>query len=237
MFALSMSDLPSDAEQAEQAGAAASAWARAGVLLLITVGLAFFATADVLHQFVVRLVETAETAITAYPAWGITLFVVLSAVSAMLTFFSTAVVTPVAVETWGEPASIALLWGGWLLGGGCAYVIGRTLGRPVTRFLISPRALARFERRISNRAPFGVVLLFQFALPSEVPGYVLGLARYPFSKYALALAIAELPFAIGTVYLGASVLERRTILLFPIAGAGALASILAFYLLQRRLAR
>jgi uncharacterized membrane protein YdjX (TVP38/TMEM64 family) len=101
---------------------------------------------------------------------------VFSALSAMIAFFSTAVITPIAVETWGAGASIALLWTGWMLGGVCAYGIGRSLGRPVVRALTSHDALDRFENRISSRAPFGLVLLFQLAMPSEVPGYVLGIA-------------------------------------------------------------
>jgi hypothetical protein len=41
------------------------------------------------------------------------------------------------------------------------------------------------------------VLLFQVAMPSEVPGYMLGIARYQFLNYILILGMVELPFAIG----------------------------------------
>jgi uncharacterized membrane protein YdjX (TVP38/TMEM64 family) len=150
-------------------------------------------------------------------------------------FFSTAIITPVAVRTWGELASFVLLWSGWLLGGICAYALARSLGRPIVRTLASEAALARFENRLSARTPFGLVLLFQMALPSEVPGYVLGLVRYPFVKFVCALSIAELPFAVGTVYLGASFLQRRTVLLISIGCAGALLSVLALHRLKRRL--
>ena len=33
-----------------------------------------------------------------------------------------------------------------------------------------------------------------------IPGYVLGLVRYPVARYLLALAVAELPFTVATVY-------------------------------------
>ncbi len=152
----------------------------------------------------------------------------------MIAFFSTALITPVAVEH-GAGLSIVLLWIGWMLGGVCAYGIGRSLGRPVVRALTSHDALDRFENRISSRAPFGLVLLFQLAMPSEVPGYVLGIARYQFLKYILILGMVELPFAVGTVYLGASFLQQRSSMLFTIGAAGIALTTWAIYTLQKRL--
>ena len=212
-----------------------SVWARAGALVLISLALAGLASSETIHDLFVRLVNVAQQVIVAHPRWGISLFVLLSAASAMVAFFSTAIITPVAVHTWGEPLSILLLWCGWLLGGLCAYTLSRTLGRPVLRSLASSAALAKFENRFSSRAPFGLVLLFQIALPSEVPGYVLGLVRYPFLKYVLALSIAELPFAVGTIYLGASFLQRQTTMLIAIGCGGAAFSAIALHRLQRRL--
>ena len=43
---------------------------------------------------------------------------------------------------------------------------------------------------ISAKATFPLVLLFQLAVPSEIPGYVLGALRYHFGKYLAARAIA-----------------------------------------------
>jgi len=102
--------------------------------------------------------------------------------------------------------------------------------RPIVVCNPSPRL------QVSQRAPFGLVLLFQFALPSEVPGYVLGIVRYHFGRYIAALSIVELPFAVGTVYLGAGLLARRAILIISIGAAGALLIALAFHLLHKRLA-
>jgi uncharacterized membrane protein YdjX (TVP38/TMEM64 family) len=202
-------------------------------LLLLAVGA--LASSDSLHAFVLRVIEPAERIIVEHPVLGATLFIVFSALSAMVAFFSTAVITPVAVETWGAGPSIALLWIGWMLGGICAYGIGRTLGRPVVRALTSSDALERFENHISSRAPFGLVLLFQLAMPSEVPGYVLGVARYRFLKYVLILGIVELPFSIGTVQLGASFIEQRSWVLMAIGGAGIVLTTWAIYTLQKRM--
>ena len=204
---------------------------------LLVLALGVLASSDSFHTLVLRLIAPAERIITDHPVLGATLFIVFSALSAMVAFFSTAVITPVAVETWGAGPSIALLWVGWMLGGVCAYGIGRSLGRPVVRALTSPDALDRFENHISSRAPFGLVLLFQLAMPSEVPGYVLGVARYRFVKYLLILGMVELPFAIGTVQLGASFVEQRSWVLVAVGGAGIVLTTWAIYTLQKRLSR
>jgi uncharacterized membrane protein YdjX (TVP38/TMEM64 family) len=129
-----------------------------------------------------------------------------------------------------------LLWVGWILGGVCAYTISRYFGRTVVNALRAGPALERYEARISQRASFGLVLLFQLAVPSEVPGYLLGLIRYPFWQYLGALALAELPFAIVATYLGDSFLERRTYLLMGVGAAVAAFSAWALYTLHRRTA-
>lgn len=229
--------MPLSARETDVADQPTSAWRRALLLLIVIAALAGLASSDALYGVVRRAVDMVEPIIVAHPRWGISLFILLSALSAMLAFFSTAVIAPIAVQTWGEPLSIGFLWIGWMIGGMCAYTIGRTLGRPVVRSLISSTALDRFENRISARTPFAMVLLFQVALPSEVPGYILGLARYRLAKYLLMLSIAELPFAIGTVYLGASLLQRRTQLMLTIGVVGVLFSAWAIHALQKRLSR
>jgi uncharacterized membrane protein YdjX (TVP38/TMEM64 family) len=213
----------------------APAWARAAGLAIVVAGVAMLASSDVTHRFLLQLVDVGERLILAHPTWGLVLFVVFAALSAVLAFFSSALLVPVAVETWGQPLSMLLLWSGWVVGGVCTYGIGRWLGRAVVVMLSSPEALVKFENRITARAPFSLVLLFQLALPSEVPGYVLGLARYSPPKFLLALGLAELPYVVGTVYLGESFLERRTLVFLAVAACVALFSAWAFRTLQKRL--
>ena len=59
--------------------------------------------------------------------------------------------------------------------------------------------------------------------------------RVPFRIYALALAIAELPYAVGTVLIGDSLLQQRTGLLLSLGVLGAMASGIAVHRLRRRL--
>ncbi|MGE0354578.1 MAG: TVP38/TMEM64 family protein [Gemmatimonadales bacterium] len=210
-------------------------WRRAVALGLLTLALVAAASSVRLHTALLDVVEAARTIITGHPVWGAVAFVLLSALSAMLAFVSSAVLVPVALVTWGPVGCLALLWSGWILGGLFAYGTARWLGRPVVRFIASDAALRRYERRISPRTPFSMILLFQLALPSEIPGYVLGFARYPPVRYLIALALAELPFAIGTVYLGEGFLQRKTLLLIALGAGAVLFSVGAFQALHRRL--
>ena len=223
---------PSDAPRRTST---ASLWTRGLLLALLCVALAFAAASDTVHAELVRLLAHVQTIILNHPVGGATLFFVLAALSAMLAFFSSAVIVPVGVYAWGKFVCLLLLWGGWLVGGLCAYAIGRVLGRPVVAALTSAGTLERYQQRISRNAPFGLVLLFQLAMPSEVPGYLLGLARYNAAKYAAALAIAELPFAVGTIYLGASFLNRQIPLLLGLGALGIGFSAWAMTRLHRRL--
>jgi len=70
-------------------------------------------------------------------------------------------------------------------------------------------------------------------VPSEVPGYVLGLVRFPFTRYAVALGLAELPYTLATVYLGSSFLEGRSGMILIIGSLLALGSVATFSALQR----
>lgn len=202
--------------------------AMAGLLALVLF-------AEGAHQAVARMGSTIAGLERAHPALAVVLVLGFTALSAMLAFVSTAVIAPFMAATWGAPLAGLLLWGGWLLGGALAYTIGRTLGRPVIHRLAPPALLQRYETFVTRHANFGLVLLFQLALPSEVPGYLLGLVRYPFARYCLSLALAELPYAVATVYLGAGVMERKVALVAAAGVAAALLSTLTYRVLHRRL--
>lgn len=212
-----------------------AAWGRAFLLALLLVGLALLASSETFQSVLRRVLDATAPIISEHPFWGAVLFVLVSALSAMLAFFSSALLLPVALNAWGKSVCVLLLWVGWMLGGACAYGIARAWGRPVIRRLTSSNLLARYEERISRHTPVGLVLLFQLAVPSEIPGYVLGLARYGLRRYLLVLALAELPYAVGTVYLGTSFLEQRTVVLVGLGMFGILFGAWALHLLRRRL--
>jgi uncharacterized membrane protein YdjX (TVP38/TMEM64 family) len=209
-------------------------WRRAAVLLLLTILLATLALSDALHAALMQVLSAGEVIVARHPVLGAALFVVFTAASAMLAFVSAAVLLPVAVFTWGEATSILLLWCGWALGGACSYAVGRYLGREVVRWLTAEALLRRLEQRLGPSTPLGLVFLFQVALPSEIPGYVLGLVRYGFLRYMIVLSLVELVYAAAMVELGASFLERRTGAIFLVGTAVALLSVSAFSWLRKK---
>jgi uncharacterized membrane protein YdjX (TVP38/TMEM64 family) len=212
-----------------------TAWRRAALLMLLTLCLAALATSDLLHTALVSVLAASDAMVASHPVLGIVLFVVWAAVSAMLAFASVAVLLPVAVFTWGEPLSILLLWIGWILGGACSYGVGRWFGRAIVKWLTAEALLYRIEKRMGPATPFGLVLLFQLALPSEIPGYVLGLVRYSFPKYLVALGLVELLYAVAVVHLGASFVDRRAGIILATGTAIVLLSVTASFLLRRRM--
>jgi len=185
------------------------------------------------HAWLLSQFAAAEGLIRQQPAWGMVVFVALAAISAMIAFVSSAVLIPVAVYVWGPWMCFALLWAGWFLGGLAAYAIGRYLGRPIVHRLVRPAALERQERWArSRRSLIGIVLL-QLAIPSDLAGYVFGLIRCPFLPFVGALALAEVPYALGAVYLGVSFVQRRIIPLLLLGLAGVLLSMVALRMYHR----
>lgn len=162
-------------------------------------------------------------------------FVLLAAVSAMVAFLSSAVLIPVAVYAWGPLLTFILLWCGWFFGGLAAYAIGRYLGRPMVRRLVSPAALERQERWAhSGGRSLAAIVLLQLAIPSDLAGYVFGLIRCPPGRFVAALALAEIPYALGAVFLGVSFVQRRVALLVILGLAGVILSVLALRAHVRR---
>lgn len=161
------------------------------------------------------------------------LFVVLAGFSAILMFFSSIALVPVAVHAWGEGETFALLMLGWFLGGHLAYGIGRFLGRRVTEYFVAERELNRLGNVLSAQMSVLEVALIKTALPAEAPSIVLGVLRYPYLKLVPVLLLSELPFALWSVYLGLALVEDRR-LVFVLVLLGGFA---ALALLARRVAR
>jgi uncharacterized membrane protein YdjX (TVP38/TMEM64 family) len=209
---------------------------RAILLVVMVAGLLVLSLSDPVHQAVLQVFEAAKVIMTDHPILGPAVFIVLSALAAMLAFFSSAVLVPAAVYAWGPVVCTVLLWAGWMLGGLLSYGLAWRYGRRVMRWLAPGKSVARYQRRIRKEVSFGFILLFQLALPSELPGLVLGLARFPIERYLAALALAELPYAVGTTLLGASFVSREFGLLISLGALAALAAVLLGRAFRKRLA-
>ena len=210
-------------------------WRRVLLGVVLVAVAAALLSSEAGHDLLLRVLAAMERVATAQPGWAATLVVLFTAAAAMLAFFSSLVVVPFAVFTWGAIGAFLLIWGGWLIGGIVSYAIGRFLGPQLVHWLGFGSLLARYERRVSRHTPFALVFLFQLALPSELRGYVLGLVRYAFAPYLLSYALAELPYGIAAVLVGAGLLERRVVPVLVISAALLLLTVWAFYALHRRL--
>jgi len=187
-------------------------------MVLAVAALAAVSTSASLHARVTGLLAYIQPAIDAHPALGAVVFTALAAISSMLMFVSSVALVPLGVGAWGAPLTVVLLWTGWFIGGIVTFTIGRHLGQPIVRRLLSAEQIERYGHIAAPNAPFATVLLIQLAVPSDVAGYFFGIAGIRRRVYLSALALAELPYAAGSVYLGTAFLERNTAALL-VAGA------------------
>ena len=199
--------------------------------ILVTIALLLM-LAQPVHTWLLSLFDGAEALIRQRVPWGTVAFVLLAALSAMVAFVSSAVLVPVAIYVWGPAVCFALLWTGWFMGGLAGYGIGRFLGRPAVEILVRPGKLARYEGWARSGKSLVPMLMLQLAVPSDLASYLFGLVRCRFIIFAAALALAEVPYALGAVYQGASFLERRILPLVALGVAGVLLSAWAVYRLH-----
>jgi len=200
--------------------------------VLITVA-GLITASDTLHDKTEAIILWTEGMISQAPLLGMLVFVLLAMISAMVAFFSSALLAPVAIYAWGKAGCLALLWCGWFLGGIASYCIGRFLGRSVVSMIIGKEKMTNWESQVSERTRFIHILLFQAVVPSEIPGYVLGTLRYRFLLYLTALGITEIPYAIATVYLGESFLRGES-MVFILVGIGMIVLATSLFQIHRR---
>ena len=201
------------------------------IAILVSLGL-LLVLARPVHAWLLSVFDGAATLIGDRNTSGMVVFVLLAAISAMVAFLSSAVLVPVAIQAWGPTTCFLLLWVGWFTGGLAGYAIGRFLGRPAVELLVRPASLQRYEGWTRSRKSLVPMLMIQLAIPSDLASYLFGLVRCRFLVFAAALALAEVPYALGAVYLGASFLERRILPLAVLGMAGVLISAWAVHRLH-----
>lgn len=189
---------------------------------MLAIGTAALLFALLLHSttftdFMDDAVEWAEDIMDAHPVIGAVVFFLATALSAMLAFASSTVLVPPANLVWGKLVTFLLLWSGWMVGAIAAYGIGR-LARPLLMRLGYKETLEKYQQFVSKKMQFWAVLLLCLAVPSEVPGYLFGGARYPFWKFLGAIAIAEGIYASGLVIAGESLVEAEPLTILAVIG-------------------
>lgn len=171
-------------------------------MLFFVIGVFVFWSSLYLQDLFYNSLEAFRIYIEENEFLGIAVFFLLAALSAMLSPFSSIPLIPVAIVSWGAPLSLILLLGGWLFGESITYFIGKYAGRSLLKFFIPFEKIEHYKKLVPEKSQFLLVLLFRLAVPAEIPGYVLGAVGYDFWKYLLATFLAELPFAIITIYSG-----------------------------------
>jgi uncharacterized membrane protein YdjX (TVP38/TMEM64 family) len=215
----------------------ARSWSRAVVVALICLSLALLLSVDEVYDLLQRALSAAEPLIAGHPYLGAAVFVLLAAVSAILAFFSSALLLPQAVFAWGTTVTLVLLWLGWLVGGICTYALGRGLRKPGGKTPKAPSQFGFYVQHVPGDVTFALALLLCLALPSEVPGYLCGYLGVRLRTYLGALALAELPYAAGAVLLGDGVVNRQIGWLVTFGLLGAALSLYALRVLHERLDR
>lgn len=209
--------------------------ARTLVLVLLVAGLVALGLSPTVHGALISVLEASRAVIAAHPVAGPLIFVLLAAVSAFMTFVSSAVLIPAAVFAWGPAITMLLLWIGWTLGGVVAHSLAFYFGRPLLQWLARPESVARYERLLRPHTSFTEILLFQMALPSELVGYGLGLARCPLGRYLAALAVAQLPYAAGTVLISVGFVQRDFRTMIGVTALGLLSMLILGRIVQKRM--
>lgn len=180
-------------------------WIALVAIVLLLFALPYSAT---FKNVVAEAIAWAEAIMRAHPTAGAAVFFLFAAVSAMLAFTSSVVLVPSASLVWGKLITFLLLWGGWIAGAVAAFGIGK-VARPLLVRLGYQNKLSKYQQFVSRRMRFWTTVLFCIAVPSEIPGYLLGGLRYPFLKFLGAMAIAESIYAFGIVVAGQNLVTAK----------------------------
>lgn len=171
--------------------------------------IAIFWYSAALQESFYGAISILDSYIAENPKTGISVFLGLAAVSAILSPFSSAPLVPPAILIWGTKWTVAFLVVGWALGGLIAYIVGRYAGYPILRRFPGFHKIQYYRHKLPEGKEFAYVLLLRLALPSELMSYALGIIRYHFWKYLLATVLTEIPFALLTVYASRAIIEIR----------------------------
>ena len=203
-------------------------WIALGAIVLL---LTFLFYSPTFRDFVDKTTDWAQVLMNEHPVMGAAVFFVFAAISAMLAFTSSVVLVPPANLVWGKLITFLLLWGGWIAGAIVAFGIGN-VSRPLLVRMGYEETLEKYQQFVSKRMKFWAVLLFCFAVPSEIPGYLFGGLPYPFLKFLGAIAIVEGIYAFGIVIAGENLVADKPFSLLAIVSVLIIIWIVARLLLR-----
>lgn len=201
-----------------------------GILVAIT--LLFWYSLSLQETFY-DVVSFFETYVRQNEMLGMLVFMLIATLGALVSPFTNLPLIPVAVALWGAALTALLLLGGWLLGGVIAYFIGRYVGYPAIRYIISAERFDAWLREVRAHTRFSMMFLLRLALPAEL-GYAFGVIRYSFWKYVLLTFFAELPFVLIATYASEAILLGERLQFFGLIALVGVIFLGAFYLVRKR---
>lgn len=206
------------------------------IFTVIILAVFLFWTSIEFENLFYRIVSFFEQYANEYKVIAAGVFVVLAILSTMLASFSSIWLVPIAVPIFGNALTTILLLAGWYLGSIFSYLIGRYAGFPIVARFVSSQKIDYYRDMVfEGREGFGLILLARFVLPSEIPGYVLGMARYNFGKYFLATVVAEIPYALAAVYAIDAIITKNLPMLLLWAGIWLISASGMFYVFYLRI--
>jgi uncharacterized membrane protein YdjX (TVP38/TMEM64 family) len=201
-----------------------------GILVAVILISIIFWSSITLQTFFFDIVDFIAIFIEAHPVLGINIFILLSALAAILSPFSTAPFIPLVIPIWGPVLTIVFVSIGWLIGGLVAYMIGRFAGFHILTSFVKKEKLDKMKYYLDKDTGFWHVLLFRIVTPSEITSYLLGTIRYHFWKYFFATLVSEIIFAFLTIYISDSILEQNIYLFIALSLATATLIGVVYYL-------
>ncbi len=205
-------------------------WVVIGAVLVL-----IFWSSAALQEEYARLVVFFEGHAANQPVLSVFIFLVFTILSVLFFFFSSFLVVPVAVSVWGSFITTMLLLLGWFIGAIFSYAVGRYAGYPILRYFIPEAKLSYYDRLFSENSSLLSIFLLRFTLPSEIPGYMLGVLRFHFSKYLWVTLLAEIPYAFVIVYAFDAILTKDPMVLSSIIGIWLLAVAILVKLIYKKI--
>lgn len=169
--------------------------------------LVFICIGGVINEYILALAGTMGRR----PVFGVLLFIVISALSSVLSPFSSLIILQPAIVAWGKALTLVYLIFGWAVGSILGYAIGFYALSGLFRKIFSFKKIDYYKEKISPETQFWMVVIFRLGAPTEITGYVLGIIHYYFKKYILATIISEIPFALISVYSSSALFGGRII--------------------------
>lgn len=166
---------------------------------------------------------------------GIFIFTAISILAVMLSPFSSLPLIPSAIAAWGKLFTAFFLGFGWFIGAWVAYALGKYARDKILSRFWRFEKIEYYRKKFSSKTQFGLVLLFRFAVPSEITGYTLGIIKYDLKKYLLATFLTEIPFVFASVYLSQALVEGRFLIFAAVLAFLAALIFMASYFLKKKI--